>query len=324
MDTPVLRLLANDVRHALEDIDPAEHHHSRLRNVLTDNGMTTVGESSDDELVLFEDPHTAALFMMPRSILCLGRATMMIALAASELLAAGETTVALLASGDTALFHLAMLARHVPGVGHVCLTSANDREAPRLDERVLALLDRAGIDLSVVDTLDEAALGANLLITTGPGHDDLTHRHLTRGALLVNATGRDLPTDVVNQVDQVYVDDIGLLEHNRHRHFVSVHLRDGAHELTTPLLRAADWHQRRDTWYQVRRVEADITQVHSGHHPGRTDLDEVLLFELLGVRDLDLALALHIHRLALRRGLGTWVGTSTTHAGGDTAAQSKD
>jgi ornithine cyclodeaminase/alanine dehydrogenase-like protein (mu-crystallin family) len=312
MDVPVLRLVADDLRRALEDIDPvelriaqltgptAEHHDCRHGN-----GVTAL---PNDDLVLFEDPHTAARFVMPRSTLYLSRTTMMVALAASELLAAGETTVALLASGDTALFHLTVLARHLPGVGHVCLTSANDQAPPQLDERVLDLLGRAGIELSVVDTLDEAALGANLLITTGPGHDNLTHRHLTRGALLVNATGRDLPTDVINHVDQIYVDDIALLEHNKHRHFVTVHLAENENDdKSIHLLRTEGWHHPGATWYQLHRVETDIRQVISGHHPGRTHLDDVLLFELLGIRELDFALALRIHKTARQQGLGTWI-----------------
>lgn len=327
MDVPVLRLITDDLRHALEDIDPVELRTTRPtgpeaahRNVLPGDGMTT---PSDDDLVMFEDPHTGGRFVLPRSILCLSRAAMMMVLAAGELLAAGETTVALLASGDAALFHLAALARHLPGVGHVCLTSASDQGPPQLDERVLDLLGRADIELSLVDTLDEAALGANLLITTGPGHDDLTHRHLTRGSLLVNATGRDLPADVIDRVDQVYVDDIGLLEHNEHRHFVTVRLREGIDDRPAPLMRTPRWH-RATNRHQVGRVEADIRQVLAGHHRGRTHLDDMLLFELLGVRELDVALALCLHRAARQHGLGTWIRPPRTALGGDTATRSED
>jgi ornithine cyclodeaminase/alanine dehydrogenase-like protein (mu-crystallin family) len=318
MDEPVLQLTADDLRHALEDIDPIELRMAQVvapaerergsRHGVPGHGLTgTNGASYDDDLVLLDDPHLGARFVVPRSALCLSRATMMVTLAAGELLAAGETTVGLLASGRTAWFHLAMLARHLPGIGHVCLTSASDQAPPRLNEQVMSLLSQAGIELSVVDVLDEAVLGANLLITTGPGHDDLTHRHLARGALLVNVTGRDLPAGVVDHVDQIYVDDLDLLERTRHRHFVTVHLREGARDRPAPLLPTEGWHQQRATWQQVRRVEADIRQVLSGHHSGRTHLDDVLLFELLGVRELDFALALRIHRSARQRGLGTWV-----------------
>lgn len=323
MNGPVLRLNADDVRRALDDIDPAElwqarttgpateHDGCRTRRVRPPREPATTGDDApddelDDELVLFEQQGVVVRTELPRSVLCLGSTAMMVALAAGELLARGETTVALLASGDTALFHLETLLRHLPGIGQICLTSAGREAPPRLDVRVLDLLRRAGIELSVVDTLDEAALGANLVISTGPGHGDLTHRHFARGVLLVNATGRDLPADVVNHVDQIYVDDLSRLEHFAHRHFVSVHLRSGAPDASTPLRQTDGWHHQWATWYQVGRVEGDLGQVIARQHPGRAHIDDILLFEPLATRDLEFALLSRIHQIALLRGLGTW------------------
>jgi ornithine cyclodeaminase/alanine dehydrogenase-like protein (mu-crystallin family) len=315
MDVPVLRLGADDLTRVLGEIEPVEFRTAgaiapaagadRLRSA--DELVDTGGIPSGDELVLIEDPYTTGWCIVPRSSLCLCRVVKSVSVAARSLLAGGEATVALLASHDIASFHLVMLARHVPGVGEISVSSGNGRELEPFGPRVLELVHRAGITLSVDVTVDEAVHGANLLITTGPGHEDLANTHPPRGSLLVNVTGVDLPDDVVDRVDQIYVDDFGLLERNRHRRFVDVHLRKRTYGRLAPLRQPEGWHHQRDTWHHLRCVEADLGQLVSGRHPGRTHLDDLLLFEVLGVQELDVALAARIHRIAREHGLGDWI-----------------
>jgi N-[(2S)-2-amino-2-carboxyethyl]-L-glutamate dehydrogenase len=310
MDKPVLRLGVDDVWRVIKELDPIELRMAKLAHLTAAGGCGTgdraakAAEQPEEDLVLIEDPGGVDRCAIPWSILCLCHAAMTVALAAEELLAHGETTVGLLASGEAAHFHLTTIACHLPGVGQVYLTSASDQGPAPVDARVLDLFDRAGIELSVVTTVDEATRGANLLITTGPGHDDLVHRHLPRGALLVNVAGLDMPANIVDRVDQIYVDDLGLLERNRHRRFVTVHLDRLVNGRRVPLRKSLGWQRDRSTWFDLRRIEADFGQVISGRRPGRTNLDDVLLFELLGVRELDVALAEQIHRTARACGLG--------------------
>ncbi|HYQ62603.1 hypothetical protein [Actinophytocola sp.] len=310
MGKPVLRLGADDLWRVIKELDPIDLRMAKLAHLAAGGGCrpgdraAEAGEQPDDDLVLIEDPGGVDRCVIPWSILCLCHAVMTVALAAEELLVPGETTVGLLASGDVAHCLLTMIACHLPGVGQVYLTAASDQGPAPIDARVRDLFDRAGIELSVVTTVDEATSGANLLITTGPGHEDLVYRHLPRGALLVNVAGLDMPADIVDRVDQIYVDDLGLLERNRHRRFVTVHLDGRVNGRCVSLRRGWGRHHNRCTWFDLRRIEADFGQVISGRHPGRTHLDDVLLFELLGVRELDVALAEQIHRTARACGLG--------------------
>jgi ornithine cyclodeaminase/alanine dehydrogenase-like protein (mu-crystallin family) len=57
----------------------------------------------------------------------------------------------------------------------------------------------------------------------------------------------------------------------------------------------------------TRRIDADLGQVLAGTHAGRRLADDVLLMELLGVRDLDVALASRIQQVAQEHGIGTWL-----------------
>jgi ornithine cyclodeaminase/alanine dehydrogenase-like protein (mu-crystallin family) len=320
MEGPLLQLNAEDVRRVLEEIDPVEllmaqlprptderrdrEHQGRF---LSAHGVVAGGRGPAAELVLFEDPRAGVRCVMPRSSMYQLHVTTLVALATGALLAPEEMTVALLTADQAAQCHLTMLARHVSGISHVSLTSANDRHTSPVDPRVLDLLDRAGIGLSAGVSVDEAVLGAKLLIAAGPGHDHLAIGQLTAGALVVNVAGRDLPNDLVDRVDQVYVDDLGLLESNKHRHFVTMHLQAASRVRPMPLQQPEGWHRQHAAWHSRRRIESDIGRVLSGEHPGRTHPEDILLFELLGKRVLDVGLAYRTHQIALARGLGVWL-----------------
>lgn len=69
----------------------------------------------------------------------------------------------------------------------------------------------AGVGLSVTSRVSEAVFGANLVVVAGGARADVGVRELSKGAVLVNATGRDLPDDLVDGLSQVYMDDLPLM-----------------------------------------------------------------------------------------------------------------
>lgn len=322
MEDPILQLRADDLWRALEEVDlvdllaawrrdrsgGTDNNRYWLEYIRPANGAAGIAAGRPaDELVLLRGTRAAVRCVLPGSGLRLCYATTMLALAASSLLAAKEATVALLASGDAVRCHLTMLACHIEGIGHISLTSASDRSLTSVDGRVLDLLDRAGIELSVVSTVGEAVWGANLLIATGPGHSRLTYAQVRRPAMLVNLAGRDLPDELVDAVDQLYVNDIELLAGNTHRHFVRVHLREGSRGEPDTATAERPIESAAGAWSSRRRIDADLHQVLSSHRPYRTQLTGVLLFELFATKVLDLALACRIRQTALERGLGVWL-----------------
>ena len=302
-DKDVLRLTTDDLWRLLREIDPVELVSTQL------NGRTGKespgrfrenGGRRSDGLVLLDDADTGVSCLLPASCLALIRIAALATLAAAELLAPGQVTVGLLASGEAARLHLATLTRHLPDIGDVALCPDRDRYLGVQD-----LLDQAGIGLSVTTSADEAAFGANLLITTGRGHDRLCLGHLARGALLVNSAGHDLPDDLVDGVDAIVVDDTELLADNRHRHFARVHLETEAVAATEPLRLLEGWHRPGLEWRSRRHV-VGLDRIVAGTHPGRTHIDDVVLVELLGTRVLDIALACLLERTALECGVGAW------------------
>jgi len=139
--------------------------------------------------------------------------------------------------------------------------------------------------------------GANLVIATNPissAQDvaDLRIGKLARGALLINATGQDLPAELIDQVDQVYVDDLGLLDSYPDRHVVLTHLAEPTPS-TAAMRRGAG-----------PRIAGDLAQLLTGRHSGRRRASDIVLVELLGAHELNADLAYRIYEVAAHTGLG--------------------
>jgi hypothetical protein len=308
MEGPVLRLSPEDLWRASAEIDPAElltgGAAGRLRPV-----PGTAGEGGQ---VLLEDRRLGVRCLFPEPALGLAQAAALVALGTRGLLTPEEPTVALLAPWSVASWYLAALASHVPGISHVALCPVEQADDPGgvppaggIDPRTADLLDEAGVALSVVEAVSSAVVGATLVIAAGPAHEELRFAGLALGALVINAVGRDLPDDLVDHVDQVYVDDFRLLAENGHRHFVKLHQESGDRPPVTVPEREG-WHQPA-AWPGRRRVEADLVSVLAGEHRGRARRDDVLLCELFGTRVPNVVLACRLARVALTSGLGVLV-----------------
>ncbi|MFD1147685.1 phosphopantetheine-binding protein [Saccharothrix hoggarensis] len=178
------------------------------------------------------------------------RAAVLTALAAGHLLSPGVVTASVIGPAESVRVQLETIVRHVPDVSHVAVHVPGGEP---LDRDVVDQLDLAGIGLSVVGTPCDAVFGANLVVVTGLADPRAWPEHLTRGAVVVNATGRDLPDRVVREMNHVVVDDLALVGMTRRR--------------------------------LISRAEADLRQVVTGERTGRTNPDRVLLVELLGVDD---------------------------------------
>lgn len=302
-----LRLTSDDLWCLIGEIDPVELVTTQLSGgpgAECPGRVSTNGHWRSEGLVLLDDAHTGVRCLLPASCLSMIRLAALATLAAAELLAPGQVTIGLLASGEAAGLHLATLTRHLPDIGDVALCPGRGRYLGPVG-RVRDLLDQAGIGLSVATSAGEAAFGANLLITAGRGHDRLGLGHLARGALLVNAAGKDLRDDLVDGVDAIVVDDAGLIEDNQHRHFARVHRETEALAVTQPLRLLEGWRRPGLEWRSRRHV-VGLDRIVAGTHPGRTHVDDVVLVELLGARVLDAALACRLARTALACGVGAW------------------
>jgi ornithine cyclodeaminase/alanine dehydrogenase-like protein (mu-crystallin family) len=254
--------------------------------------LTTWYDDAGVERVLCEVGNEGCY--LPAADLRACRAAGLCALAARQMLAPTVVTATVLGTSRAAQLHLATIARHVPDISHIAV-SPTPTGRTRLQPRVIDQVDLAGIGLSVTRDVAEAVFGANLLIVADPNPWPLDTDLLPKGTVIINTTGVDLPDDLVNHVDEIYVDDLGLLSACPERYLVKAHLAGPVH--TRPRLG--------NGWYRRPHIEADLGQLLTGAHPGRGHLDDIVLFELLGATDLDPRIATQLHRSARERGLGT-------------------
>jgi ornithine cyclodeaminase/alanine dehydrogenase-like protein (mu-crystallin family) len=308
MTGAVLRLRAYEVWSALEVIDPV----AVLAEDLIGRSIDRSGHPrkapgrlvpwagagrSGSELVQLDHPEATLSCVASAHSLRTSLAASLAAMAARKLLAPGGVTVAMLGSAEATQPQLSVIARHVPDISHVALWLDGGKR--RVEPKLVDQLELSGIGLSVVPTLADAVFGANLVVATNqnPAGQELSTLRLgqlAHDAVLVNATGKDLPARLVDQVDEVFVDDFGLLGDHRERRVVAAHLgeptpRSGVGHGTGP------------------RITADLAQLLTGQHPGRTRSDGVALIELLGVHELNAELAYRVYEGAMRTGLGVRV-----------------
>jgi ornithine cyclodeaminase/alanine dehydrogenase-like protein (mu-crystallin family) len=292
MTGTVLQLRSHEVWRALEDIDPVETMAEYLigRTVgRAGHGRRSPGRliswrgtgRNGTELVLLDHPDAQGPCVVPAQSLRSSQAAALAAVAAREMLVAGGITMAMLGSVDDVQAQLSVVARHVPDISHAALCSAS-MGTKELDQKLVDQLELSGIGLSVVPTVVDAVFGANLVIATShraaaPDLADLRIGDFARGALLVNATGDDLPAELVDQVDQVYVDDLGLLEGYPDRHVTGSRHPD---------------------------IEGDLAQLLAGQHNCRRRHADIVLVDLLGVLELNADLAYRIYEVAMHTGLG--------------------
>ena len=310
MSSPILQLTTDDLVSALAEVDSVElladevvgqaaggvgrpvHPGYRLTPW---RGRSPAGTAAEAELVLLEDLRTGTRCVLPAPALFGLRTATSAALAARELVAPGVVTAAVLGSGLAAQASLTLIARQLPGLSHVAMCQAGDESDKPMEPRVVDELDLAGVGWLVTDDVAEAVFGATLIVTTVAGAHWPEIGQLPRGAVLINTTGEDLPDDLVDAVDQVYVDDLSLIERNSHRYFARTHMAGFNSE--SPFSGRPDGRR-------FRGIEADFAALLTGQHAGRTDVDHVLLVELLDANALDARLAGMLHRAALEYGLG--------------------
>lgn len=306
MTGAALRLRAYEVWSALEVVDPVAVLAEDLIGRCVDRAGHTrkpVGRlvpwsgpgRNGNDLVMLDHPDAKVSCVLPAHSLRTALAASLAAVAARELLLSGGVTVAMLGSAEITQPQLSLIARHVPDISHVALCLAGDRRS--VEPKLADQLELSGIGLSVVPTLADAVFGANLVVATNHSAanqdlDSLRLGQLARGAVLVNATGKDLPDDVLDQVDQIFVDDFGLLDDHRDRRGVAAHLAE-------PTIESAKLHGGAGP-----RIAADLAQLLTGRHPGRERSDGAVLIELLGVEELNAELAYRIYEGAMRTGLG--------------------
>lgn len=276
MRRSVLQLNADELTSAWSSVDPLRVAYDRFAERNTERDTERRGRllphPATPDLLLLEDFRAGRRAVLPAAALSALNTAALVTVAARGLVSPGIVTAAVLGSGLVVQALLTLLTRQVPGLSHVAVHSVHQQaDAGPTDAAWHRLLDGAGIGWAMADAAEDAALGATLVVAAEVTSEPVDLGKPVAGALLVGANGAGFADRVVDHVTQVYVDD-------------------PANGEEKPVAR--------------RRAADGLWDVLRGARPGRTHVDDVLLVELNGVRQLDVGLACEVHRAALLNGLG--------------------
>ncbi len=287
--SPVLQISWEDMHQALDDFDPV----TVVVDELTGEAVGDVADLVDvGGFVKVEDPASADCFLLPAGALRTVRGSCLTVAAAQLLLPPGAATVCVLGSAPEAAVLLKMIIQYVRDVGHVAVCVMDGPPDPAVTRRVRDELVLAGIDLTVGTDAGEALFGANL-VAVGRSRVDPGIGKISKGAILVNAGGRDLPTAVVAGAAAIYVDDMRLIGESAHRYFVREHLACLETPTTSRYLQP-----------RAQRVTGDLGDLLSGDSVPRRHPAEHILVELLSTEAVSVRLACELGLAARRLGLG--------------------
>ena len=273
MPEPAPLLRHQDLVRALDGIDVLDvvsrelvrrHHGDELAHT----GGTDVAVSAEVTTVEGHDGAPACL-LPNQSLHMIGLAALTV-LATRVLTGPAAVTATILGEGPAAHLHLALLARYTPHLSGAAVRPAAHQRV-QWDANLLIIA--------------ESGWGAPVVETPKPG------------VLIINASRRDLPDRVLAEVDRLYVDDLGLLEHNQHRTFVQWHRacrENGAGADRVPGSPAP--------WRDQRRIDCDLGRLLCG---GQVDPvgDDVVLVELMDGGSLLARLAADLYQAAIVLGV---------------------
>ena len=205
------------------------------------------------------------------------------AAATAALSARTGRTLALLGAGVQAHSHLEAM-REVRPVEDVRVWS---RTTERADRFAGEMRERLGLNVAAARSPRDAVRGADVICTVTSSRTPVLEGEWLEPGMHINAVGaclpdwRELDTDAVRRC-RVFVDSrqSALAE---------------AGDLVVPIGMNA---------LSPSHIRAEIGEVFAGGHPGRTEADEITLFESLGLAVEDVASAKLAYEHALARGIG--------------------
>jgi 2,3-diaminopropionate biosynthesis protein SbnB len=212
-----------------------------------------------------------------------GMRTAGVSVLATEYLAReGFGTAALIGSGFIGRLHALGLVESFPSIAELRLYDHSAEAAGRLAQELREL----GAGARVCASAEEAVRGAELVVPcTVADRPYIRSAWLSPGTFVSNISIMDVEPDAFVQVDKLVVDDWD--QCNREKKTINQLVLDGR-------LTREDLH-------------AELGEIVRGEKPGRTDPDERILLNPMGMAIEDVACAAAVYRRARERGAGTWL-----------------
>ena len=212
-----------------------------------------------------------------------GMRTAGVSVLATELFAReGFETVGLIGCGFIGRLHALGMIEAFPSIKSIFLYDRDEAAAKRLQEELYA----TGKLVTVAASAENAVRPADVVIPcTVTDTPYIAFEWLKSGVFVSNISIMDVEPDVYVQVDKLIVDDWD--QANREKKTINQLVLAGR-------LSREDLH-------------AELGEVVGGSKPGRTDPDERIMLNPMGMAIEDVACAAAVYRRALERGIGTWL-----------------
>ena len=212
-----------------------------------------------------------------------GMRTAGVSVLATEYLARdGFGTAALIGCGFIGRLHALGLVESFPSIAEVRLYDHDTAAMRRLADELSA----AGTTARACASAEEAVRGAELVVPcTVADTPYIRFEWLAPGVFVSNISIMDVEPEAFVRVDKLVVDDWD--QCNREKKTINQLVLDGR-------LSREDLH-------------AELGEIVRGERPGRTDPDERILLNPMGMAIEDVACAAAVYRLAREREVGTWL-----------------
>jgi len=228
-----------------------------------------------------------------------GLRTASVTLLSAELFKGREIEqAAIIGAGVLAQAHIEMLVKRLPHLRSISIFDLDRRRITGLKVELASVLQAHEVELRETLSAEEAIRASQLIIpvtTTTNGY--IQFGWLQPGSILVNISLDDPLPEVVFKADKVIVDDWNLVK-NDPRRLIGRMYRAG--QIIGPGEPAENEHQ-------MRRIDAQLSEVVLGTSTGREHPDEIILVNPFGLAIEDIALAAYVYQTALKLNIGTWL-----------------
>jgi ornithine cyclodeaminase/alanine dehydrogenase-like protein (mu-crystallin family) len=266
------------------------HIHAAGSKIINGNPMNVMcGQPRASGITLLFDRETAAITcLMDAAYISALRTATIGVLCARALHSRRRMSLAVFGAGVLGRQHILSLA-HDFSIGDVAVFDIDPARADGLVRRLTPTL--TGCVLRRADSPADALHGATCVVasttTTTPY---ITYNMVEPGAILLNVSLDDFSSDVFENVEKLYVDDIGLIQEDEHR-ILGKLIRNGTVGLP-------------DQTGGSNQITGTIGQLLQGSVPARAREDEIILVNPFGMAIEDIVVANAVFQCAKEEGVG--------------------
>ncbi|MDI2031419.1 2,3-diaminopropionate biosynthesis protein SbnB [Saccharopolyspora sp. TS4A08] len=249
-----------------------------------DNPAERGRERASAVIVLNDPASNYPVAVLEGSLISAWRTAGVTCLAARHLAREGFTDVALVGCGVIGSTQITALLQQFGSIERVHLHDQRPEAARALAERIGR--EHPSVEARVAETAEDAVRAGDLVVPcTVTSEPYIAFDWLKRGALLCNVSIMDVHKEVFLKADKVVVDDWE--QSNREKKIINQLVLEGS--------------------FFREQLHAELGEILAGTRPGRTEDDEIIVLNPMGMAVEDIACAGAVYERARERGVGTWL-----------------